>query len=191
MKLPTIAIVAVLTVSSAVAQQQPDFQNMLNALQGLSAASASNSAAVVNFRELKKLLPASVAGIKRTRAEGQKQSTMGITVSYAEAEYANDGASITVKITDTTGTGFMAIGAAAITMTEIDSESDDGFERTATLQGYKGVEKYNSAAKSGEIQIWVAGRFMVEVSGNGVTFESLSKAVAALDLKALAAIMPN
>jgi hypothetical protein len=41
------------------------------------------------------------------------------TISYAEAQYAKEDESISVKITDTTGTGFMAIGAAAITMSEI------------------------------------------------------------------------
>jgi hypothetical protein len=32
---------------------------------------------------------------------------------------------------------------------------------------------------------------MVEVTGNGVSFESLSKTLAAIDLKALAAIKPE
>ncbi len=190
MKLHIIALVSVVTVLPALAQQ-PDFAGMVKAMEGISSANVSNAASVVNFRELKKLLPATAADLKRTSAEGQKQSTMGITISYAEAQYEKDESSISVKITDTTGTGFMAMGAAAITMSEIDKETDDGFERTATLQGYKGLEKYNSSDKSGEIQVWVGARFMVEVNGNGVSFESLSKTLAAIDLKALAAIKPE
>lgn len=190
MKLYIIALASIVTALPAAAQQ-PDFAGMVNALQGISSANASNAASVVNFRELKKLLPATAADLRRTSAEGQKQSTMGITVSYAEARYEKEDASISIKITDTTGTGFMAMGAAAITMSEIDRESDDGFERTATLQGYKGLEKYNSSDKSGEIQVWVGARFLVEISGNGVPFESLSKAIAAIDLKALASIKPE
>lgn len=69
---------------------------------------------VVDFRELKALLPESLGDLKRTNAEGEKSGAMGFTVSKAEADYNNEDYSkrIDLEITDISGaTGFTGLAA--------------------------------------------------------------------------------
>jgi len=148
-------------------------------------------AAVVDFRELKALLPAELPGMKRTSASGEKNSAMGMTVATAEASYEGEEAGLEIKITDMGGTGtLMGMAAAGWTMAEIDRETDTGYERTTVIDGNKAHETYDTEEKRGEIEVLVAGRFMVEIDGQGVTADQLKSAVGKIDLKKLAGLKP-
>lgn len=184
-----------LPVLPARAQQQSDpaadfgaLMGMLNgAMQGTTNASAG--APVVDFRELKALLPADLPGFKRTGASGEKVSPLGMTSSSAEGRYEGEqGSAIRVTITDRGGGGFATLMQAGWAMTEIDRETDTGYERTLTISGHKAKETYDSANHHGSTEILVAGRFMVEIVGDNVTAEALGAAVQKLDLAKLAAL---
>jgi len=138
----------------------------------------------VNFRELKKLLPEKLAGMKRTSASGEKNSAFGIKVSQAEADYeAGDEGSIHVEITDMgTIKGLAKMAKFGWAIADIDKESDTGYERTMTYHGYKGYEEYQSDSKDGKIQLLVADRFSVEVSGSNVDMKTIKKALDKLDI---------
>lgn len=142
----------------------------------------------VNFRELKKLLPEKLAGMKRTNASGEKNSIFGIKVSLAEADYeSGDEGSIHVEITDMgTMKGLAKMAKFGWAMADIDKESDTGYERTMTYHGYKGYEEYQSDSKEGKIQLLVADRFSVEVSGSNVNMKTLKKALDKLNIGKLA-----
>ena len=60
---------------------------------------------VVDFRDLKALLPESLGDLKRANAEGEKSSAMGFTISKAEADYNNEdySQSMDIEITDLAG----------------------------------------------------------------------------------------
>jgi hypothetical protein len=138
----------------------------------------------VDFRELKALLPEDLSGMKRGNAEGQKSSAMGFTLSTAEARYqAESGASIKITITDA---GAMA-GMAGMAMfawagMTIDKEDDNGYEKTTTLKGYRAYEKYNVPGKSGELNLVVGGRFIVQVEGNDASMDDMKSALDKMDL---------
>ena len=198
MKLRLI-VLASFVAGAVMAEQQPP--NMEEAMKALAAmgnamqAAQSNKTAltVVDFRDLKALLPENLPGMKRTNAKGSKNGAMGMTVSEAEGNYEveNGEGSIDIKITDMGGTGFGGLAAAAWTMSDIDNEDDNGFERTTTIDGNKAMEKYNTKDKHGEIQTMVGGRFMVEVTGNDVKSEQIKEALKKVDLKKLAALKPK
>ncbi|MFO7534445.1 MAG: hypothetical protein R6X19_01955 [Kiritimatiellia bacterium] len=136
----------------------------------------------VDFRTLKEMLPEAMAGLKRTSREGQKQMGM----SEATAEYASeDGArSLSVKISDTGSMRGMLAGAAAYAMSlDMDKETDTGYERNSTFDGFKAHEKMEG--DSGEMTVMVGDRFLVEVRGNGITGETLKTAMGAIPLKKL------
>lgn len=180
---------------AAQAQQQSDpgadFGALLGALntamQGNT--NASPGAAVVDFRELKALLPADLPGFTRKSASGEKVSPLGMTSSSAEGRYEGaENATIRITITDRGGGGFASLMQAGWAMTEIDRETDTGYERTVTIGGHKGKETYDTANRHGTTEILVAGRFMVEITGNRVTAEQMAAAVQKLDLAKLAAL---
>jgi len=138
----------------------------------------------VDFRALKDLLPEEAGGIKRTSSEGEKAGAMGFVVSNAEGRYESEaGARITIKITDMGAmAGVGALGAYAWAMAEVDKETESGYERTVSIKGNRGYEKYDRQNQSGEVSLMVAGRFIVEVDGYGVPIEALKDALDKVDL---------
>ena len=164
--------------------------NMGDAMNALGAAMGGAAGAkveTVDYKILKEMLPGDVAGLNRTEATGEKTSAMGMQISNANGRYSNDaGASMTIKITDIGSmTGLAGMAAYAWAATEMDRESDTGYEKTSTFNGYKSHEKYDKSSKSGEISVLVGNRFVAEVSGNDVDMNAMKDALTKVDLKKL------
>jgi len=142
----------------------------------------------IDFRKLKELLPEEIDGFKRTEFSGEKNGAVGFTISTAQARYKKGAdSSIKIEILDTGGlAGMTTMALAAWTMADIDKETESGYEKTTTLEGYKAFEKYNNNSKSGELNVLVADRYIVNVDGNDVTIEELKEILGDLDLKKLA-----
>jgi hypothetical protein len=177
-----------MSVCAASAVCAQDLSGFFGALGALAGATNQQVAAVVDFRELRALLPESIGAFKRTRAGGEKNSAMGMTMAQADGEYASGKSTISIKIMDYGGTGMAGLMAAGWAMSEVDRESESGFERSTTIGGHKALEKYDTLAKSGDIQILVAGRFMVEIVGRDCAAKDIRAAAEALDLAKLAAL---
>ena len=64
----------------------------------------------------------------------------------------------------------------------IDRETETSYEKSTTIKGYKGYERYDRQSTSGEVQVLVAGRFVVEVSGNNVPMDAIKDALEKVDL---------
>ena len=143
----------------------------------------------VDFRELKALLPEALPGMKRTRAEGERAAAMGLNISKAEGEYEKEGSSIHINLMDMgTLSGMAAMATVGWALAEIDKETETGYEKTSTYQGYKSHEEYNRNSKDGEVTVLVADRFVVEVRGNNLPMEAIMAAVGTVDLNKLAAM---
>ena len=138
---------------------------------------------------LKDLLPADLPGMKRTKASGERNQAMGFDISTAEGRYeAADGsnASIAIKLTDVGNmSGPMRLGMTGWTLAQFSRETDTGYEKTTTYNGYKAVEKYDTQDRRGSFRVWVADRYMVEVQGNTITMDALKQALDKVDLKKL------
>jgi hypothetical protein len=146
---------------------------------------------VVDFRELKALLPESIGDLKRKNAQGEKNSTMGFTISHAEADYSNEDGSqnINIDITDMSGaSGLAGMAAWGWTMAEIDKETETGYEKTSKYKGHKAYEKYDNEYQDGSIEVLVSGRFMVSVQGNNVPMQIVKNAMDEIDIGKLEAM---
>ena len=149
----------------------------------------------VDFRSLRDILPETLAGLARTEATGEKTGAMGMTISKAEAHYRggeDDGSSsspsLDVTITDMGALrGMGMIGLAAWTMAEVDRETADGFERTTKYEGHPAYETFNrsDSYRSGNIQVVVARRFLIEVAGENMDFDDVKGALQAIPLRQL------
>ena len=134
----------------------------------------------VNFRELKALLPAELDGLRRTSASGEKTNAFGMNVSKAEGEFKSEDNSSSIKITIVdmgSMRGFAGLAAFGWTMTEIDKETEHGYERTIEYKGCKGIEEYDTERNYGKKEIMAAKRFMVTVEGYNVTKEAIDDAL--------------
>ncbi|MDZ7268078.1 MAG: hypothetical protein ONB48_09740 [candidate division KSB1 bacterium] len=141
----------------------------------------------VAFAELQKLLPASLAGLTRDEATGETAEVFGIKVSTAEAHYSDDeGRSITLKLTDLGSLqGLSSMATYAWAATDIDRQTESGYERTLTLHGYRGYEQFDRDDQSCILNVLVGNRFIVEVSGYQVSMAETRTALQQIDLKQL------
>jgi len=143
---------------------------------------------VINWRELKDLLPNRLAGMRLDdeNIEGQTTGMMGFKVSNTQGTYRNDDAKIEATILDFGGVGFLLKTVASFADAEIDSDTSDGYQKTTTYEGYKAFEEYNDRRNSGSFMVLVEDRFVVTVTGNDIEMDDLKDAIDDLNIKKLA-----
>lgn len=137
---------------------------------------------IINFRELKKRFPSSIAGMERKSSEGQTTGFGGMKVSIAEAEYRDGNERLDLTITDTGGLGAALMGMAFWSNLEMDKETEDGFERTTEIDGHKAYMKYNRRTEQSEIAVIYNSRYLAVAKAKGMDFEDLQEVVEDLDL---------
>jgi len=147
--------------------------------------------------DLKAVLPAEIAGMRRKNAEGSHQSMGGLDMSTFRADYEPEppadgemeGAerpSYHVEITDLgNASGPMAASMTMWATMSYERESDTGYEKTTKHKGRPAVEKYESESRNGELQCIVSKRFIVKVEGNNATIEQIRAAMDAVDVAKL------
>ena len=179
--------------SATPAAAPPNAQSALSATGGLLTALGSSMGGphrvdTVDFKTLEGLLPASLPGMKRTSAQGENQSAVGVKASSAKADYAADnGAAVHIEIADISGvSGLMDLAGGLIQNTT--SESDSGFEKDVAIGGRTVHEKYDARNKHGDLSIILVKRFSVDISGNGLDMPALEQSLGQVDLARLEAM---
>jgi hypothetical protein len=159
--------------------------------QALTQMNQERVVAAVSGATLKELLPAELPSLKRTSASGDQNQMMGVDVSTAEGQYeATDGqgASVYIKITDIGSVAAPTrMGMTSWARMQYNSETDTGYQKSITFNGYQALEQYRTQAKSGTIHVWVADRFIVEIDGEQMSMDTLKEMGSKLDFKKLAA----
>ena len=79
--------------------------------------------------------------------------------------------------------GPMRMSMTGWTPAQVDRQTDTGYEKTTTYEGYEAIEEYDSQDQHGELLVFVGNRFVVEVRGDHTTMETIKQAI---DLKKLA-----
>lgn len=137
----------------------------------------------VDFRALRDWMPATLGNLKRVSADGGRTSVAGLASSRAEAVYEGPGgARGRVEVRDAGSLSGVASLAVSWLDVKIDKEGTSGYERTRTDAGRKAYERYATAARRGDYDVIVAGRFIVSVEITGVDAKAFQEAIALLDL---------
>ncbi len=150
-------------------------------------ATAEDKIEPVDYGKLKSMMPSSVGGYKMVDDFGGRKSMFGFRISQAEASYEDKkGNELKISIIDFGSVkGIAGKAMLAWMSSEIDNESDAGYEKTTEFKGYKAYEKYSYADKDGKLSVIVAERFLVDVSGTGIDMKDLKKAMGDVNLKKL------
>ena len=143
------------------------------------AAESGKTVPVVPAETLKGFLPANVAGYARTSLESNSGGAGGVSMSAASGEYAKDGSSFTLQITDMGGIAGLAAMANAVDA-QSSRETATGYEKMGKVDGRMTTEEWDRDAKSGRYVV-VAGHFTVEARGNADNIDALKQAVAAVN----------
>lgn len=137
---------------------------------------------VINFRDLKEMLPNRVAGMRLDDSSGETSGALGFKISTATGEYRDDDERIEITIADVGASPMVLMGMAAWSNIEFERDSDDGYERTTTIEGYKGYEKYDSDREDGQVSLIINNRFLVNVEGHNISEKDLRSALRKVDL---------
>jgi hypothetical protein len=139
-------------------------------LQGMAAAGAAGPdgkpVEPVNFHDLQAAF-VPLDGWEMGKATGSKMS-MPVSYSQAEVRYHKGDAEITASITDS---GYNQLLIAPFTMfltSGYEKETENGFEKSTTVAGSPGWEKWDSSDKTGEVSAFVNKRFVVDFKGRGI-----------------------
>jgi hypothetical protein len=97
-------------------------------------------------------------------------SRMAAPVSYSQAEvrYRKGDAQITASITDSGYNQLLIAPFMMFLQAGYEKETENGYEKSTTVAGSPGWEKWDSSDKQGEVSAFVNKRFVVNFKGNGI-----------------------
>ncbi|WP_109301085.1 hypothetical protein [Aquimarina sp. AU474] len=144
----------------------------------------------ISNEALKSMLPESLLGHSRKKFSVGNQFMPDVAMGEAEYEKEN-GDIISLSIIDGAGeTGSAMVTLARLSFArDFEEQSDRGYRKSTTINGYKAVEEVEkddySDAEDAKIDLMVANRFLISVEGQNMSVNQLKKAVDELDLKSL------
>ena len=160
--------------------------NLGEAFEGLKKKHNVEGKEPVNFRDLKKALPRSLAGVDFEESEGQTTGILGLKISTIEATYQEDDETFEVTIVDVAGVGKLVKSMAKWSEFEVDKETRNGYERTTEIEGHPALEKYDKRREEGETNILVNDRFIISIKGEGVSERQMRNAVDDINIRKIA-----
>jgi len=136
--------------------------------------------------ELESLLPSDlVSGFARTQLTSNSANIGHLAASTAQGTYLKDKAIIHVSISDV---GSLAGLAEAVTLNE-NKSTDTGYQKSSVIEGRLTIEKYDRPSNTGEYNVLVGNRFLVQAKGNAPV-EVLKGAALAVDFARLESMVP-
>jgi uncharacterized protein YabN with tetrapyrrole methylase and pyrophosphatase domain len=171
-----------------------DKTSVLDKVENISKMGQIAEASTARMEELKKLLPVSnealklflkeeVAGIKRSAFS--VQNTLGYTIG--EATYKkNDSTEYKIMIYDCAGemgSGFYSL--MAMTKLNIETEDENGYEKTIDFMGAKALKSYKNYNEHYSLAFIAAERFWVQAEGDHTSFENLQAFINDIELTKL------
>jgi len=130
----------------------------------------------LSLDELKKLIPESLMGAKRSEYNVSKAMGAG----FATGEYEiNDSTKINLNIYDcagTAGAGIYSMQYLGLGMTNIEQDSDEEYTKTINYGDGKAYEHCQKQRNDCTLTWFAGGRFLVTLDGDNVNAEGLKQA---------------
>jgi hypothetical protein len=157
---------------STGAATQQGLQDFAKAMEGVAGAMSGKTpdgktAEPVRFQDLQTALP-EVSGWQRGTPTGERM-TSPVPFSQSEADYTMGEATISVKVVDSAFSQLLIAPWAMFLTAGYERETSEGYEKSVTIGGNPGFERFNKDAKDGELNIVVAKRFLVTIDGNNIS----------------------
>ena len=141
----------------------------------------------VKFQDLVALLP-QLDGWEQQKPEGERM-TSPFPTARAEADYTKGDSRINVEIVDSGFNQLLLTPIAMFLQSGYSQESTSGYEKSATVNGQPGWEKWNSDSKTGEVNALVGKRFLVTIEGSNLSDNNpLKDAANRIDFNRLATL---
>lgn len=162
--------------------------DMAKGLQGLTGGDPNQKPVdPVSFHELQEAF-GDLSGWEKAKPTGERM-TSPVNYSVAKVTYTKGDARIEEEISDSAFNQMLLIPFSMFLTTGYEKETDDGYEKSAKVGEFPGLEKWNSRSKSGELTAIVNKRFIVQVNGHAIPdAKMLRDAMASIDTRKLASL---
>jgi hypothetical protein len=175
---------------SGAAQAAKGLEQMAKGLEALAAGAGGDNprpVSPVSFRELLTVFP-ELDGWQKAKPTGE-QMTAPFSFSQAEARYRKGESRIAIKIVDSGFNQLLFTPFAMFMQPGYEKETSSGYEKSTTIGGQPGMEKWNTEGKDGEVMAFVGKRYILTVEGRNVDgIRVLHDVVGKVDLPKLAAM---
>ena len=138
--------------------------------------------------ELAGYLPGSVGSLaKQGTGSSSKAEFAGIQGTSASASYGGSDGNVEIELTDAANmTGLTAM--MDLLMGAVQSETNEGYEKTVQLGDVRVHEKWENSGKHAELIGIVGGRFAISVTSNDVDMATAEQAFQAVDISKLESV---
>lgn len=137
--------------------------------------------------ELKKVLPETLLGLKRVELSVGDASMMNLV--SAEAKYKDENKRVELQIMDGAGETGSAMVSILMMGINVDKEkiTETGFEKSAEINGMKAIvsEDKNGESINSKIQMIAKNRYLMTLTGTGVSYEELKSALGEINMSGL------
>ena len=141
----------------------------------------------VEIETLIALLPDS-SGWTRSSPTG-KQITLGVPMTFAQADYDQEDSSIKLEITDSALNQLALMPLSTMMTAGFHERTTDGYKKAIVLGGSPGFESWEDELKEAQITVIVGDRFIVTGRGRNVeSVDAVRSLVQAVDLSKLAGL---
>jgi len=145
----------------------------------------------INFRVLKEALPQKFNGATITDSEGETSGAAGFSISKTSGKYVFGNSTLKVELIDAGGIGMAKMAFAAWSLANIDKETSRGYEKTGDYNGNKTYEKCNYKTSHCEVNVMLAERFFLNITGIQTDVEIIKKYIDKVDVEALKNAQPE
>jgi hypothetical protein len=141
----------------------------------------------VGFRDLQTLFP-DLDGWDKAKPTGERM-TAPFAFSQAQVHYKKADSRLEVKIVDSGFNQILFTPFAMFMQAGYEKETSSGYEKSTTVGGQPGYEKWNTEGKDGEVNAFVGKRFILTVEGRNIDdIKVLHDIIGKIDLPRLAAM---
>ena len=155
------------TAEKGAAEAAKGLEDMAKGLQALAGGGGDQKPVdPVSFRDMMALFP-DIDGWEKAKPTGERM-TSPFAFSTAQVAYTKGDARIEVKMTDSGFNQLLLTPYAMFLQAGYEKETSDGYEKSTTVAGQPGWEKWNTESKDGELNALVGKRFLVQIEGNDV-----------------------
>ena len=151
---------------------------------------SEGSGEVVDYNKLKDWLPKKVNGLKQVSSEGESNSGFGFNASQATGVYGEGEEKVVVEVIDFGG--LQAVISAMASWSEIkrDAESDEGYEKTKTIEGMKAFVQYKYKPRRGDINL-LSDTYIINIRTVGIEQKDFENITDDLNFRKLNKLKPK
>ena len=177
------------SAEAAAAEATKGLEAMAKGLEQLAGGGAGGEkpAEPVKLQDLLATLP-QLEGWEQQKPEGERM-TSPFPTANAKATYIRPDASVDVEVVDSAFNQLLLAPVSMFLTAGYSKESTTGYEKSTTVNGQPGWEKWDSEIKAGELHALVGKRFLVSIEGDGIENVQVLKDIASkMDFSRLASL---